>query len=688
MGTKKEKKSKKEWLTLYKTMVMMAIVPMAIAVTIIIVMMSREASKDMENTIKNSISSMALENGSSYDYYIESGERTLKSFINSPVILDYLKNKDDKELWEKAQKYTEEYYGTLDNWEGIYIGEWGTTVCLTHNNKDVVGKQIRPDESKQKELMNAMLAAKDGLYNIGIIESPASGEIVVSMYAPIYDEKGIPIGYVGAGEYVKNVIEKFDYSSKLEMDSAYTYMVSPEGIMLYHKDPDKIGKKVENTAVKQVVEQLKEGKELKSDIIKYKFKGVDKIAVYYVGKNNYYISIITVDVKDVVAKIRMIRNIGIVVAVVLVFIFVALALFVARIITGPISKVTSFIQDISTGDINTEVNIKSSLRETSSLLNSAEKLKENLNGIVGGINAGMDSLGKDMLSVDGSLTNCTSAVSGVSTSIDEISRGANEMAESVQSASNNMQIVGNDIVDIQSSVSEAKEGAESVLSISNIAKSNLDKLVNANKNTVKLSEDVVIGIEKSNKAVEDINLAVDMITGIAEQTNLLSLNASIEAARSGEAGKGFAVVANEIKGLAEQSTVSANEIREIIINLVKASDTSAQLVKEIREAIDNEGNVLNSVRESFDEVSRRIDDTTHSIEDIYEKTNELVTAKDNVIEEVSNLSSIAEENASSCEETTAVIEEINATIETINNLSKNSVSLSEDLKDKMEYFKI
>lgn len=75
----------------------------------------------------------------------------------------------------------------------------------------------------------------------------------------------------------------------------------------------------------------------------------------------------------------------------------------------------------------------------------------------------------------------------------------------------------------------------------------------------------------------------NMIKIIAEQTNLLSLNASIEAARTGEAGKGFAVVAAEIKKLAEQSASSIGEIEEILDELKNNSDDAVATMDRLYE---------------------------------------------------------------------------------------------------------
>ena len=45
-------------------------------------------------------------------------------------------------------------------------------------------------------------AGLGGVYNAGIIVSPGTGKLCLSMYSPVsFDSEGNPIGYVGAGVF-------------------------------------------------------------------------------------------------------------------------------------------------------------------------------------------------------------------------------------------------------------------------------------------------------------------------------------------------------------------------------------------------------------------------------------------------------------------------------------------------------
>ncbi len=106
-----------------------------------------------------------------------------------------------------------------------------------------------------------------------------------------------------------------------------------------------------------------------------------------------------------------------------------------------------------------------------------------------------------------------------------------------------------------------------------------------------------------------ISNALDLIKGIAAQTNLLSVNASIEAHRSGEAGLGFTVVAREIKALAVDSNQAAGEIaRQLALVNQTAVDflASATLVEELAGEVGQQADSVEALAGSQEEASHRM----------------------------------------------------------------------------------
>ena len=90
-------------------------------------------------------------------------------------------------------------------------------------------------------------------------------------------------------------------------------------------------------------------------------------------------------------------------------------------------------------------------------------------------------------------------------------------------------------------------------------------------------------ITHANDTIQKINTYTHSLKSIANKQKMLSLNASIEAARSGEAGVGFTVVAKSMGDLSSQSAAiygdiekSVTEVTEIIENLASIFDNQEQ----------------------------------------------------------------------------------------------------------------
>ncbi len=108
--------------------------------------------------------------------------------------------------------------------------------------------------------------------------------------------------------------------------------------------------------------------------------------------------------------------------------------------------------------------------------------------------------------------------------------------------------------------------------------------------------------EQSQRTEEIIGLIHD----IDEQLNVLAINASLEAARSGEAGKGFAVVANELRAMLRNSAASlargrvllASISKEAALTLEKTEASSGELVGHLA-ALQQARETIERITDSF-----------------------------------------------------------------------------------------
>ena len=155
------------------------------------------------------------------------------------------------------------------------------------------------DSMESTYMSYALNLAEEAVY--GIDFSVNLGENTYGNYAQNMAQEAADI--INVMEASKQENEKLK-SSDLEkalgdieilgVDGSYAYMVSPNGTMLYHKTAEKIGKPVENAAVKGIVAELAVGNKVENGSIIYEYKGAMKLAGYAFTKSGDIV-IVTAD---------------------------------------------------------------------------------------------------------------------------------------------------------------------------------------------------------------------------------------------------------------------------------------------------------------------------------------------------------------------------------------------------------
>ena len=671
-------------ISLRATLLLLAMLPMLFSTVILAFTLINKTSSEMNKNTSNSLVTIITETGNAFDYNTEVAKSTLQAFSSAPIVVQAMQNPTNAAVQSAANKYTNDFFAKLDGWEGIYIATWDTQV-VTHQNEGIIGKTLREGDSL-KSLQDSMLSA-DGVFNTGIITSPASGNLVQSLYYPVV-VNGTPIGFVGGATYVNNVAERISDVSSLGLSTAYIYFVDRNGIMLYHPTPEKIGNPVENAAVKELVARIGNGEHPEPDCITYVFKGANKYAAYYIGENENYIAVLTADETDVMAGVNSTKKSTFVFCLVAGAVSATVAVLVERKISVPLTKVSEAITQLSTGDVTVDTDAKSSINETLSIITAFKTLRGALNSSMGAVKNSADMLSEAITSVDEKTSHNVESVSQITNAINEVATTSQSVAENAQTMAEQAVELGNDIETLNNNVRNLFEASQSIKNANNDASYCMKSVYEGANESVEAMRNISDKISETNAAIEKIGSAVQAIESIASQTNLLSLNASIEAARAGEAGRGFAVVAEEIRTLADSSAESAGEIKEIIDNVIALSNGTVDISNRVYEVVSKEQSDIEDAREKFNVLSGSVEDAINEIQTIEEMAGKLEELKRELTNSTSELGAISEELGASAEEVAASCQTVTeACTDTLHSATEMS-DTNKDMTEAIGFFKL
>lgn len=595
------------------------------------------------------------------DSYVQSAEEYLIAFGKSDEVKNLLKDTQSPELTRRAQEYTVEFATVKGVFEGLYIAT-PESLVLTHTAESAIGITTRKGDGL-KQLKEDILS-KNELSNTGILKSPSTGNMCISMYYPVYEGNQC-IGYVGAAVFAS---ELMDSLLSLEVqglpNSQYVFINAETGEYLYHENEEMLCTVTEDVGYLAIIDMLKAEGADETGIYSYTdADGVEQVVVYqYLPERNWLFAIQDTHASvynslDEIKKVTATNCIVVMVAV-LVCLVIILSRLSAKL--GLISKAITMLGNMNLSADKflskysgkkdevgivcdalkvTCLNLRTYIDEVDRILSDISNgdLRESGDIVFkGDFKKLQESLVKIQHALKDSFTEIGCVTKELTVGSQNVASASAQLASSATNASSLVLDIDTSIIEITKQLAESAEFAEQAKKES----ANASEVVTISKVKMEELSHALADINHAAKAIEGIS---GQIEGIAKQTNILALNAMVEASRAGDAGKGFGVVADEIRILAAQS----NEASQNAYDLIKETQKSVEIGIRIGEETSEYLAQVVEQTATIDEEVTKIADTT-MIQN--EKVSQISERLEGISRTVEQTAAMAEQSAAASEE--------------------------------------
>ncbi len=638
-------------------------------------------SRTLKDTINEEIINLTEEVATSIEEKLSTEEKIVSTLGTNPILTSHSFSFEEKAeyMQKEAEKLGYESFFRVDtNGKGRNLQK---------------GDTAEFDVSEREYFKESM---KGNAYISDILVDKVTGENIIVVSAPIYQGDKIVgvLGGVRKIDFVSNICAEFYWK-----ESGIVAVYDKNTQIIGHSNSKLVEDKLNILEMAKKDESYKSVAEFFAEKVKnqelgtgeYYFLGHEKMGGFSKINIKDWTVLISINKEEIMKPQKDLVILLALSALTTILILSALLYFViARRLSRGLNNARENFEQLARLEIGKELPYDFSDRknELGDIYRAAVSLRQNMLDLVKQIHSSIDKLTSSSKDFSQSCGAASAMAADITRTVDEIAQGATAQASDVQDGVVELDKMGSQMESNTIQMKEMIKASDQVDDLQSEGKAQLQSLVQSTEHNNQISLKIREAIKNTEQSVAEINLAGETIRSISEQINLLALNAAIEAARAGESGRGFAVVAEEIRKLAESSSLSTEQIQKSVVTLAERTKYAVSQIAESNQVVEEQSKNVEGMSEKFEGISEALGRLRLTIEKIVDANEKINEARERVSGVMSNIAALTEENAASTEEISASMQEQNDTFMMIATESEALLELGEDLERITSEFKL
>jgi methyl-accepting chemotaxis protein len=362
----------------------------------------------------------------------------------------------------------------------------------------------------------------------------------------------------------------------------------------------------------------------------------------------------------------------------------------SRAFADNIRRLKAAGERISHGDLSEDVTIHSGTfpDETMDLAEAMNQFQASLRDLVGDIRTIAYRVAGAAQNLSGTSQQMSASAQEVAGTADQISKGAETQAAMIEESNRLFKNVAVSIERVSMAAKEVSDSADQTLETACSGNAQANTSLNSIRQVLAEAESSGQQMVNFIAQLHKITNIVEVINGIARKTNLLALNATIEAARAGEYGRGFTVVAEEIRHLADSTTVSADEISALVQSIGEEGQHVQTSMAQVIEEMESGREAVDRTSLAFAAITRNAEGTRTKASSIADLAEQQITSAQRIHRAIDEIDKVVADNATATQEVSATTQEQSMAMENMAAAAKELSSLSETMLKSIEQFKL